>query len=113
MNEPETSAETKPSIETAKLKHFVVALIRIQGLWLFFNAAINSTFLPTYIKNANRASHETSAYADAKLQLMMELVRVLLNIVFGILIIQYAAPFLNYLLKDADEEVKASEKLKE
>jgi len=42
----------------------------------------------------------------------MELLRVVMHVVVGILIIQYTAPFLNYLIKDTEEECKSADEQK-
>jgi multisubunit Na+/H+ antiporter MnhG subunit len=111
MSETQTPSEKPQPRKAVTLKHFVVAIIRLQSLWMFFYAAYGATYLPSYFKNVHYATQYTASYTEAKFSLFMELLRIMMHIVAGILIIQYTAPLLNYLLKDSDDEVKSSEQL--
>jgi hypothetical protein len=107
MNEPETTTNTHPPNENTTLRRFVVALIRIQALWMFFYAFYYGlSYLPTYFRNFHSAIPDSAYYTEAKFSLLMEFFRILIHIVAGILILQYTRPLLDYLLKDADEEAE-------
>jgi hypothetical protein len=111
MNESEAHAEKSQPGKGSTIKHLVVALIRLQALWMFFYAAYGVTYLPTYFRNYHHAVLYSPSYAEAKFSLMMELLRILMHIAAGILIVQYTVPLLNFLLKDSDDEVKTFEQL--
>jgi multisubunit Na+/H+ antiporter MnhG subunit len=109
MNQQEKPDDQNQLWKKITLKQIFVALIRLQALWLFFNAAVYLTYLPSYLQKLHYSTPYSPAYADAKFALLMELLRILMHVVAAMLIIQYTEPVLNYLLKDAADEEKSLE----
>ena len=83
-------------------RQFGVFFIRMQAIWLFFNAILDVTFLVPYL---NRLSDILSGspgpdYGTLRNSFFLEVCRLLLNVAGGIACIQFADQIVSWLIKD-------------
>ena len=81
-------------------RDFAALFLRIQSLWLFFYALQDVTYLSRYINLSNSTSSYSGLSPSAKLELLLLLLRIIMNIAVGLAIIKYAERVLSWLVKD-------------
>jgi hypothetical protein len=99
--EPGMSADERRFWEKMTFRQFAILIIRIQALWLFFNAALDLTYLPRYALLQSSVSTYMALSPAGRLEFFMLVLRILLNIAAGVAIIQHAEKLLHWLVKDS------------
>jgi hypothetical protein len=84
------SPEEQQFWERMTFRQFAIFLIRLQALWLFFNAAIDASYLTDYlIPRVHFTPHAN-----------MIVVRVALHVALGIICLRYADRIISGFVKD-------------
>lgn len=81
-------------------RQFAVLIIRLQALWLFFNAVLDGTYLPYYIREWTIGGSFTRASPAMQLNSWMLLLRIALNVIGGIALILHTEKLLSWMIKD-------------
>ena len=86
--------------ERCTFRQFAVLMLRLQALWLFFNALVEATYLPRYFTRWRQVSRFAPLTSDTQHELAWHVFRVILHVAAGLLIIQHAPKLLNWLIRD-------------
>jgi hypothetical protein len=86
--------------ERMTFRQFAILFVRIQALWLLFNALLDATYLPRYFPSASRGGSFATMSHAARQDLFMMILRLLLNLAGGIACIQFADRIISWLVKD-------------
>ncbi len=86
--------------ERMTFRQFAVLMIRLQALWLLFNAAIDLTYLPRYLSRWLEGSSYSVVSIELKRELALAIFRIVLHVVAALLVIQHAERLLSWLVKD-------------
>ena len=81
-------------------RQFGLLMIRVQSLWLFFNAVVELTYLPTYLSRRLEGSFYSMVPTDLKRDLGLAVLRIGLNVAAGLAAIQYSERLLSWLVRD-------------
>jgi hypothetical protein len=100
----EMSPEEQRFWEKMTFRQFAILTVRLQALWLFFNAFLNMTYLPRFAAVSNSVSAYATLSPTGRLDLLMVIVRIILNIAAGLAIIQNTEKVLHWLVKDCIQE---------
>jgi hypothetical protein len=87
--------------ERMTFRQFAILIVRLQALWLFFNAVLDVTYVPNYITFHSSAYRSSLLIASGLYTLLL---RILLNIVAGVLVIQKTEKLLSWMVKDCVSE---------
>jgi len=94
------SPEEQRFWERMTFRQFAVLMLRMQAMWLLFNAAIDATYLPTYFAKPRGLLSSSPLYTQISLGALLMILRILLNIAAAFAIIQYAERVISWLVKD-------------
>jgi len=86
--------------ERMTFRQFAVLMIRLQALWLLFNAAVDVTYLPRYLSRWFEGSSYSVVSTELKRELALAIFRIVLHVVAALLVIQHAERLLSWLVKD-------------
>ena len=86
--------------ERMTFRQFAILFVRIQALWLLFNALIDATYLPRFFTSPTPGAYYTSLSPAARSDLFMLILRLALNVAGGIACIQFADRIISWLVKD-------------
>lgn len=75
---------------------------------MLFNGAIETTYLPRYITRVGSYARWTSMAADAKVDLALMIMRILIHVAAAFALIIYAERLLSWLVKDSVRETAAA-----
>lgn len=81
-------------------KELAALLLRIQALWLFFNAVIDATYLSRFANLSSPVPSYVGLTPSGRLDLLMLIFRIILNVAVGFAVIQNAENILSWLVKD-------------
>ena len=84
------SPEEQQFWERMTFRHFAIFFIRLQALWLFFNAALDATYLTDYLMPTVRFTPHAN----------MIVVRAALHVALGVICIRYADRIVSWFVKD-------------
>jgi len=84
------SPEEQRFWERMTFRQFAIFFIRLQSLWLLFNAVIDASYLVEYL----------TPYLHLTLHAKMLVVRVALHIAFAVLCLRYADRIVSWFVKD-------------
>ena len=84
------SPEEQRFWERMTFRQFAVFLIRLQALWLFFYAAVNTTYLFQYL----------TPYINLTRYAYMILFRIALHLAFAIICLRYSDRIISWFVKD-------------
>src|SRR5262249_39263402 len=84
------SSEEQQFWEWMTFRHFAIFLIRLQALWLFFNAVLDASYLTDYLFPGVRFTPHAS----------MIVVRTALHVALGIICLWYADRIISWFVKD-------------
>ena len=82
-------------------RQLLILFIRLQAIWLFFNAAIDTTYLLRYFIHFI-SLHEPARYlvTTYREEIFWMFVRTMMNVAAGVWLIQKSERFLSWLVKD-------------
>jgi hypothetical protein len=84
--------------ERMTFRQFAILIVRLQALWLFFDAVVDATHLPRYFTLASEAP---SAFSQGmRLDLLFLILRIIIQIAAAVALIQYTERVLSWLVKD-------------
>jgi hypothetical protein len=86
--------------ERMTFRQFALLFVRLQAVWLFFDAVIHLTYLPPYLTRLHHTLGYPSAHSEAKRDLFFAILPVVLDIAAAAAIIQNAERLLSWLTKD-------------
>lgn len=81
-------------------RQFAVLIIRLQAVWLVFDAIVDLSYLPTYIARFNNSSPTSFSYGDVRRTLFLAILRTILHFAAAVALIQYADRVLSWLVRD-------------
>jgi hypothetical protein len=81
-------------------RQFAVFFIRLQAIWFFFNAVFSATGLIPILDKLRDIFSGYPGYAGMRHTVLVEILRVVLNVAAGIICIQFADRIISWLVKD-------------
>jgi hypothetical protein len=100
------SSEEQTFWQRMTFRQFAVLFVRLQAIWLFFDAAVEATYLPTYILEFNLASTYTHASPTLRLNSSLLVLRIGLHVIAGFALIFNAEKLLSWMVKDSVPQQK-------
>ena len=103
---PEPKAEYRISAGERRLwermtfREFALLFLRIQALWLLFNAVVDVTYLPRYVSRWAQALSHTASSVELGRELFWLIFRIVLHVAAALALIQYGERLLSWLVKD-------------
>ena len=97
----EMSWEEKRFWERMTFRQFAVVIVRLQALWLFFYAVLDITYLPRFAIGMYRASSYFALTPEYRLEMVLAVLRILMNVAAGLALIMYTERILSWLVKDS------------
>jgi hypothetical protein len=94
------SPEEKTFWERMTFRQVAILFIRIQAIGFLFNAAIDLTYLPRYLDFWSYRSSYSEMSGRAKLDLLLLVLRILMNVAVAFALIQHSDKILRWFLKD-------------
>src|SRR5579859_629085 len=94
------SQEERRFWEKMTFRQFAILLIRLQAVWLLFNAVLDLTYLPSYFTRLHDVAAYSASYQELRRNLFFALLRVILNVAAAVAVIQFADRMLGWLVKD-------------
>jgi hypothetical protein len=94
------SAEERRLWERMTFRQFALLIIRLQAVWLLFNAVLYATYLPRYFIRGRETFFFNTFTPDVKFDLFFAILRILLHVAAAVAIIAYAERLLSWLVKD-------------
>ena len=88
--------------ERMTFRQFAILMIRLQALWLLFNAVIDLTYLPRYFpRPSGTSSYYSPLYAQMNFDQFLAVFRIILHVAAAVALIQCAEKVLSWLVKDS------------
>jgi len=85
-------------------RQFAILMVRLQAVWLFFNAIVEGTYLLNYLNLSSPYGAYFTMSPSAKLSLFLLILRIILHVAAAIAVIQKAEAILGWLVKDSVQE---------
>ena len=95
MSEPVMSPEEQCFWERMTFRQFTVIFLRLQAVWLLFDAVVAVTYLPPYFRGLT-----DSAGPDFRLGFLMALLRIILHVAAALAIVRYSERVVSWFAKD-------------
>lgn len=108
---PGMSPPEKRFWERMTFRQLAIVIVRMQALWLFFNAMIDLTYLPRYLTRTVLMSGTRFVSIEANLDFVLMLSRIALNVGAGLALFLGAGKVLSWLVKDEMEKQAAEANL--
>ena len=99
-SEPEMSHEERRFWDQMTFRQFAILLIRLQAVWLLFNAILDLTYLPSYFTRLHDVPAYSASYQELRRNLFFALLRVILHVAAAVAVIQCAERVLSWLVRD-------------
>ncbi len=87
--------------ERMTFRQFAVVIVRLEALLLFFYAALDVTYLPRFAIGMYRASSYYALTPEYRLEMVLAVLRILMNVAAGFALIMYTERILSWLVKDS------------
>ena len=87
--------------ERMTFRQFAILMVRLQAVWLLFEAVIEVTYLPRYFTRVRGALNYTPLYRELNSDLFLAILRIILHVAAALALIQFAERVLSWLVKDA------------
>jgi hypothetical protein len=98
--EPGMSPEEHRFWERMTFRQFTSLFLRLQALWLLFNAAIEATFLPPYFSGFDALSSHFLRSPALSLSFFLALLRIILHVVAALALIMYSERVVSWFARD-------------
>ena len=95
------SAEERYFWERMTFRQFAILMVRLQALWLLFNAVIDATYLPRYFARPRGLLSSSPLYTQISLDALLAIIRIVLHVAAALALIQYAERVISWLVKDS------------
>jgi hypothetical protein len=95
------SPEEKRFWEQMTFRQFAILIIRLQALWLLFDAVVDSTYLPRYFRGFLSNSSFYTLSPESRFEAFLAVLRVIMHVAAAVALIQYAERVLSWLVKDS------------
>jgi hypothetical protein len=93
--EQKSYTEERESFERTTLGEFTILFIRLQAVWLLFDAVVEITYLPPYFTRLNEIFGN---FQNLRITFLMVILRIVLHVAAALGVIQYADRIAVWLL---------------
>ena len=94
------SPEEQRFWERMTFREFTILFLRLQALWLLFNAAIEVTYLPSYFIGRSPFSSFASGSPALSSGFFLVLFRIILHVAAALAVVQFSGRIVSWFAKD-------------
>ncbi|HEV7925722.1 MAG TPA: hypothetical protein VGR14_10215 [Verrucomicrobiae bacterium] len=98
--EPVMSPEEQQFWERMTFRQFTILLLRLQALWLVFDAVVEVTYLPPYFVGFNALSTYASRSPALGLGFFLALLRIILHVAAALALVMYSERVVSWFARD-------------
>jgi hypothetical protein len=81
-------------------RQFTILFLRLQAVWLLFNAAVELTYLPLYFPRNYGVSSYSARYSGLPLSFFLMLLRIILHVAAALAVVQYSERIVSWFARD-------------
>jgi len=90
--------------ERMTFRQFAILIIRLQSIWMLFNAAVEATYVLGYLDLSSPISTFSLLSSTSKFNLFLLILRIIMHVAAAVFLIQKAEVILSWLVKDSVQE---------